>query len=1689
MVRVTDELALSPDAVTLYHAGDPLLGHLPVLAFHGPSTTANFTLNSSRIQVHIYSPAGFQSFPRLTVSPSSDLYSVVTLLPREFQSDEICRGLAFALYKYFSELPEPVKAYLRAQYATRSHRPGSAPTLFGEQHAADLAKAMICVETGTAEHLRMLQCALQTQHVSNIDIDLVLPPGTISLPLLDSDHASTSGAVLDDSDEDTIFDPSLRQYDPAYIPLVKLFGEPVFMPTSKLRRAPSRPSSLNHRSKAFTKDQKIELRMQMSELVDTEERYVLKLNELVRHIADNFRQKAKDRTASCNSPSLEDIDRLFPRSAESILQVNSAFLQDLRRVMDDTEEDAVLDLEIPYTFGSASSRTMLMNQNSGANSLARVKDPSGALAMAKTFLEWFPKFTDSYQDYIRASYSFPQLLSTFLDSSQSSFRDRVMQTTGEQMLRSILIEPVQRLPRYSLFIEQIISCLPITHPALQLMLKARDIITNICSMDDAMDDRPHIVNRLRNLIEFWPTNFEPQGRLVLAADFVELAAPYDANARDSGMQDRTGLFLLFSDCLIMVRKISKMSCTGRDLLREIDKPSPAGLLASMTHAAGGQVNYDFAFSGWHQLADVRFTESADGRLVWMTSTQEMRNVYAGDYLANSGISTRCFILQEAFEAKATRWSEDIVKARIEGRFSEAERETPTWSLRSVRLPENNNVGFHAAVFQEAAEELIEGRREPAPVRVVFDNSRGTKGAPVGHYGVEIVVEVRTDVSRTSTGSRGSYGSDEKRLVMNTVGLNGKRYTDDIVCEDFLSTLSRRVIQLMSNQHNPSNPKLVPALVSYHTKTLRSLKFSSRSEKTKSFLGSSPVKLLSNFLSGGITNVSSSSINSATAAATAPISAANLAENTYGSLRLQRTQSGSSHQHQADATSISGSIRDRTGSTLGGDASRPENPLVRLEHTFTGYIAALQARKGQFLARTLFNRNSSSSDELSVNLLYNRLNESPCDWEFSSDFMPEVVFAAFEKFTHIAWRDQIGTIMSIQSLDALQERATRKVPGDFSDFVNYLFADMAPQNRRAFAALIKLLADLLDGCSDDGDRGGLTLAFAELLVTGIGEPHNYINLLDRLVEDCDHIFDDPGSGGGIRLQNSAHEPANSATTRSYKSATGSVTSNTSSFRRKFGLESFLRQNTNSNHTLEGGLGNGGTPGGGNYGSGTANTADTNSAERPSMWRSLSKHHRHPATGESSSMSKASAANYLNRSRSIDMGNRSPMGTTNKLLMRRPVSRDRPPVAGAFDDITTIQRPNSSHRPASSHKQLETIGEPITESSSNRSDKSGETKSPFKKKRRSSLSDLKSLMAVANLGIVEDHSCSPKNGDKTLPLISLQATKTTSEKVNSATHATSPSKIPKSPQPVSQSVFQQQAQSPQKHTSVSQAHQLKEYTARSNTATPSSTTTAVPWEEMHHKTSSSSSNIPTFKVPRLPGAVLPPAGPASPTRQSQLPPPSATNLTPGALSLANNKAMAVGAGSNSGAGSSTGQRLRLQSPQKLRERLQLEKRAVEEADASLRSELARISEDMARLNSSSPAPTEMAPLGSANIQTLAAAVKALEAGLPQRIQEVTERQEALQRDMDATVKASEAKVRAIDQMYKEATAENELLYEKFNIELGKIVRALKGKGREDKEELVAKLKMQTEETARLKKDNARLRREAVSLRTLLKEERQG
>src|SRR5262249_20786203 len=145
------------------------------------------------------------------------------------------------------------------------------------------------------EVIKDIRQALAEQTVSWLDVDVVLPAGSMK----ELDLSSRDSILPDPSEEDI----ETARYG-GYANLVKLFGEPAFLPTSRLRRQPSKPTVLN-RSTTFFKKQKESIRREMCELLDTEESYVSKLYDLVHVDAEDFRQKANNKTPSSTSPSAE----------------------------------------------------------------------------------------------------------------------------------------------------------------------------------------------------------------------------------------------------------------------------------------------------------------------------------------------------------------------------------------------------------------------------------------------------------------------------------------------------------------------------------------------------------------------------------------------------------------------------------------------------------------------------------------------------------------------------------------------------------------------------------------------------------------------------------------------------------------------------------------------------------------------------------------------------------------------------------------------------------------------------------------------------------------------------------------------------------------------------------------------------------------------------------------------------------------------------------------------------------------------------------------------------------------------------------------------------------------------------------------------------------------------------------------
>jgi hypothetical protein len=1530
MVVINPEpAALSAGDLSLFYTTDELLSNSPVLIFYGPTATSTQATHS-RIQAHVFTPAGLQNFARLIISPTATFYNAVTCLPREEQGDEICRGLAFSLYKYFLELPQEIKSAWERRCGSVDNLP-MAPRLFSESHAAIVAAKMVKVEN-VAEVIVDVRHALGEQTLSWIDLDVVLPQGSIQK------LESRESAQFEDMDEDL----SHHRYG-QYAPIVKLFGESAFLPTSRLRRAPSKPTALN-RSQSFTRKQKETLRREMCELLDTEERYVSKLHELVHTVAVEFREKAKQKSSSSSSPTEQALRGLFPPSLDKILEVNTKFLDAVRITLEESENGAIEDIE------TATDDVFIAPLRGQKDAT----DVTGAAAVAKALIEWLPQFSDCYTDYMAAHGDFSQLLKLFTKDTASSFSKRVYET-GEQRLMSMLIEPVQRLPRYNLYIDNIIKQLPVRHPAIKLFLKARDMVSEICTREGPTAQQIRVFDRLRKLVSSWPSAFNPEGRLITAIDCVELSPPYHGEL--SGPATVSAIMVLFTDFLVLLQKPEDSSTTARGLLADLDNPK---------FAESFDGSAELVFHQHLSLSDVFISEHAEGNIIQLLSPMPL-SAQPGRPRSRERqkLGIRMFYLQGIYEGKGQKIVEELTKARVEGRFPEAEREGNKWEVRS--LP--GDLSFFSSVAEEAGGQQVEGRRAPAKVQVLVEASNFSRPIQVGDNGIELTVTI-------SALGGGLF-------LLDTTGTNGYVARDKLTSLEFLPVLTRRLANYFQMRNSVKNPALAEAYLVRNQQILKSLAlemYATMEEQGSKSRPHSPVKMLSSFFGGSVSKEGSGSRR--------------LHRNPQSLGEIPRMapplQPAPTRMHSRDGEMS----RPTSSSKSVTFTDIPADSLPKLEETLANIILALHARKGNIVGRSV--RARTVADELVVNELYNTLLENPSNLDLAGQSSIDVLFAVFEKFLSVAWKERSGPVLSHATFVSLQMRSDTMYPAEFEEYFRAAFNELAPQNQRAFRAIMNLLAELLDGTSNDGDQGILTASFAEMLVPA-GNANDFISLMDRLVQDVDAFF--PVQTPGTSTPNFG-----SLDSKGRLTAAGSLSSNTS-LRRRLGFTNLTRENSKSD----------------------------NESKVGSLWRSLSKN-SHGVDIQPPSISRSGHPS-LARSNSID--------AAAQLSPKRPSSRDRPTILGAF----TFENANSNPNGRSFGGNLGTIGEVPR------------TVGPPRKKRRSSLSDLKTL---------QDADDVPEWSPQT------------------------PRKLPEP--------------TPREHRQTSLSPRTPLYNAslhKHTSSIPTPTRLGSPMPSVRKE------NLPTTPLDRA-GSLRPRSGTVSqaakdeviiksisPTKKRSetlsgipnLRPTSSTGLLerpgsgnavklPPSNSHSRNKSVPV-------APASPPKRLRMQSPQKLRERLQTQQEDLDTASRDLQQELSAIGHELnarstPRLKTQSSLPSVE---GLAASRSTEMRIAALEKQLKATLDTLSSRTSLISNDVSTSLQVSEARCKHLDQLYRDVNAENEALYARFNEELEKVSSAAR-KGRAS-EEVERRLKQSEEESARLRKENARLKREVAGLKAQIRE----
>lgn len=163
--------------------------------------------------------------------------------------------------------------------------------------------------------------------------------------------------------------------------------------------------------------------------------------------------------------------------------------------------------------------------------------------------------------------------------------------------------------------------------------------------------------------------------------------------------------------------------------------------------------------------------------------------------------------------------------------------------------------------------------------------------------------------------------------------------------------------------------------------------------------------------------------------------------------------------------------------------------------------------------------------------------------------------------------------------------------------------------------------------------------------------------------------------------------------------------------------------------------------------------------------------------------------------------------------------------------------------------------------------------------------------------------------------------------------------------------------------------------------------------------------------------------------------------------------------------------------MRERLEKEKQSIDTTEATLQDEISKIGQELFASPTRGTATPSRLPLQSR--------VTALERNLHSMTSELKTRVTSAEKDLETSLAVADRRAKKLDDLYKEATAENEELYGRFNKELARAVKNVKAGPIEGFEEMKKQLSDTMAELQKTKKENWSLKRMVAGLKAQEKE----
>ncbi|KAF8338748.1 uncharacterized protein EI90DRAFT_3038954 [Cantharellus anzutake] len=293
----------------------------------------------------------------------------------------------------------------------------------------------------------------------------------------------------------------------------------------------------------------------LNELVRTERSYVRKLHVLKRSYADPLRSFARAKDTAIIPPY--EAKTMFG-NLDSIILANETLLADL---------ELMLSPNGPKQVGGI-----------GDVLLKHFKD-------ARTF--------DCYKQYYSKIEEAQSIFESLKKSNSgfSGFIERIKYSTSDSHsrigLRELLIEPVQRIPRYTLFVQQITKYMPEKDPQRARVLDAEQAIASIGKCEAGDETRRFaVMSALQRSIDGFPHGLISNSRNFIDCidvDDVPVDLYHHSGPSGSSSTLLPCTLFLFDDKL-MIAKRHTSSSSGRALagLDEADRLAKSGILNGLT---------------------------------------------------------------------------------------------------------------------------------------------------------------------------------------------------------------------------------------------------------------------------------------------------------------------------------------------------------------------------------------------------------------------------------------------------------------------------------------------------------------------------------------------------------------------------------------------------------------------------------------------------------------------------------------------------------------------------------------------------------------------------------------------------------------------------------------------------------------------------------------------------------------------------------------------------------------------------------------------------------------------------------------------------------------------------------------------------------------------------------------------------